>query len=94
MHDHHVIIPCHLLCIHDIYLVHRHAIGVSEGVTLLEFEPSSEEQPSEQEVQTPEEAPEGDVVDCPDHTPCNFVKGKLRSIISLLVYESQCFPKR
>jgi hypothetical protein len=26
------------------------------------------------------------VVDCPDHTPCNFVKGKPRSIISLLIF--------
>jgi hypothetical protein len=30
--------------------VHWHAIGVSEGVTLLEFEPNPEEQPPEQEV--------------------------------------------
>ena len=88
MHDHHVIIPCHLLCIHDIYLVHRHAIGFSEGITVLEFKPSPEEQPPEQEVQALEEAPEGDVVGCPDHTPCNFVKGKPRSIISRLVFES------
>ena len=88
MHDHHVIIPCHLLCIYDIYLVHRHAIGFPEGVTLLKFEPSPEEQPPEQEVQAPEEAPEGDMVDCPDHTPYNFVKGKPWSIISLLVYGS------
>jgi hypothetical protein len=29
------------------------------------------------------------VVDCPDHVPCNFVKGKPRSIISLLIYEMQ-----
>jgi hypothetical protein len=28
----------HLLCIHNIHLVHMHAIGVPEGVTLLEFE--------------------------------------------------------
>jgi hypothetical protein len=35
---------CHSLCIHDIYLVHMHAIGVPEGVTLLEFEELSEEQ--------------------------------------------------
>jgi hypothetical protein len=30
-----------------------HAIGVPEGVTLLEFEKNSEEQTSEQEVQAP-----------------------------------------
>jgi hypothetical protein len=33
--------------------VHWHAIGVPEGVPLLEFEPNLEEQPSEQEVQAP-----------------------------------------
>jgi hypothetical protein len=25
------------------------------------------------------------MVDCPNHMPCNFVKGKPRSIISLLI---------
>jgi hypothetical protein len=66
-----------------------HAIGVREGVSLLEFEKNPEEQPSEQEVQAPEEATEGDMVNCPDHMPCNFVKGKPRSIISLLISEMQ-----
>jgi hypothetical protein len=28
----------HSLCIHDIHLVHMHAIGVPKGVTLVEFE--------------------------------------------------------
>jgi hypothetical protein len=69
--------------------VHIHAIGVPEGVTLLKFEKNSEEQPSKQEVQAPKEATEGDVVDCPDHTPCNFVKGKPRSIISFIISEMQ-----
>jgi hypothetical protein len=64
------------MCVHDTYLVYWHATGVPEGATLWEFEPNPEEQPSEQEMQAPEEATEGDVVDCPDHTPCNFVKGK------------------
>jgi hypothetical protein len=36
-------------------------------------------------VQAPEEATEGEVVECPDHMPCNFMKGKPRSIISLLI---------
>jgi hypothetical protein len=66
-----------------------HAIGVPEGVTLLEFEKNLEEQTSEQEVQAPEGVAKGDVVECPDHTPCNFVKGKPRSIISLLISEMQ-----
>jgi hypothetical protein len=29
------------------------------------------------------------IVDCPDHVPCNFMKGKPRSIISLLNSEMQ-----
>jgi hypothetical protein len=66
-----------------------HAIDVPEGVTLLKFEKNPEEQTSEQEVQAPEEATEGDVVDCSDHTPCNFIKDKPRSIISLLISEIQ-----
>jgi hypothetical protein len=66
-----------------------HAICVPEGVTLLEFEKNPEEQTSGQEVQSPEEAAEEDVVECPNHTPCNFVKGKPRSIISLLISKMQ-----
>jgi hypothetical protein len=54
----------------------------------MEFEPNLEEQPPEQEVQAPKEAVEGDVVDCSNHVPCNFVKGKPRSIISLLTSEN------
>jgi hypothetical protein len=38
-------------------------------------------------VQAPEGAAEGDVVDCPNHMPCNFVKGKPRSTISLVISE-------
>jgi hypothetical protein len=73
-----------------------HAIGVPEGVTLLEFDGTSQEAP---EVQQPEpEAQDmphvvkelGDmVVECLDHKLCNFVKGKPRSIISLQISEMQ-----
>jgi hypothetical protein len=69
--------------------VYWHTIGVPKGVTLLEFEINPEEQPPEQEVLALEEATEGDVVDCSDHAPCNFMKGKPRSIISLLISEMQ-----
>ena len=79
---------------HDIYLVHRHAIGVPEGVTLLEFEePSGEQQqqptPEVQEVQPSGEVPDEVTVECPDHHPCNFVKGKPRGILSFLISEMQ-----
>ena len=52
------IITFHLFCMHHSYAMHMHAIGVPEGVTLLEFEPvfpEEQEQAQEQEVQTPEE---------------------------------------
>jgi hypothetical protein len=64
-----------------------HAIGVPEGVTLLEFEEPSEEHqqptPEVQEVQSSGEVPDEVAIECPKHRPCNFVKGKPRSILSL-----------
>ena len=52
-----------------------------EGVTLLEFEGASQEEPEVQAIDkaaTEEELPE-----CPDHRPSSFLKGKPRSILSL-----------
>jgi hypothetical protein len=73
-----------------------HAIGIPEGVTLLEFDGTSQGvpevqqlEPEVQEVQlTAEEAGEV-VVECLDHKPCNFVKGKSQSIISHLISKMQ-----
>jgi hypothetical protein len=60
-----------------------HAIGVSEGVTLLEFDGTSQEapevqqpEPKAQDVQLVVEEPGEVVVECLDHKPFNFVKGK------------------
>ena len=75
----HFIITFHLLCTHDSYAMHMHAIGVPEGVTLLEFEqvlPEEQQQAQEQEVQAPEEGANEDVLECPDHQPSSFLKGK------------------
>jgi hypothetical protein len=60
----------------------------------LEFEgPGEEEQqqptPEVQEVQLLGEVSDEVIIDFPDHVPCNFVKGKPRSIISLLISEMQ-----
>jgi hypothetical protein len=86
------IMSSHSLYIHDIHLVHIHAIGVSEGVTLVEFEGTCQnkgEAAQAQEAQ-PQEVrdAEEEVLECPQHEPLSFVKGKPRSIISLLLYES------
>ena len=77
--------PFHLLCMHDSYAMHMHAIGVLEGVTLLEFKqglPEEQQQAQEQEVRTPEEGAGEEVLECPDHQPSSFLKGKPRSIQS------------
>ena len=74
------------MCIHDIYL-RIHAIGVPEGVTLLEFEGANQEE--EPEVQEADEAAtEEELPECPDHHPSSFLKGKPQSILSL-----PCFYK-
>ena len=64
-------------------------IGSTEEITLLEF--NEEEEGDQQEIpqatapedeeQTLEELPE-----CPDHRPTSFLKGKPRTILSLLVF--------
>ena len=70
------------------YAIFMH-LGSEEEITLLEFdkveERDQQENPQvtapEGEEQTPEELPE-----CPDHRPTSFLKGKPRSIISLLIF--------
>ena len=70
-----------------IFILCIHAIGVPEGVTLLEFEGASQEE--EPEVQAIDEAAaEEELSECPDHRPSSFMKGKPQSIISL-----PCFYK-
>ena len=70
-----------------IFILRIHAIGVPEGVTLLEFEGANQEE--EPEVQEADEAVVvEELPECPDHQPSSFLKGKLRSILSL-----PCFYK-
>ena len=69
-----------------IFIMHIHAIGVPEGVTLLEFKGASQEEPKVQEID--EAAAEEELPECPDHRPSSFLKGKPRSILSL-----PCFYK-
>ena len=74
-----------------ILTMHMHAIGVPEGVTLLEFEPvlpEEQQQAQEQEVRTPEEGAGEEVLECPDHQPSSFLKGKPRNILSFLCFEN------
>ena len=60
-----------------------------EGVTLLEFEPERQEEQQaaqEQEVQAEGGVNAEDLPECPNHQPSLFLKGKPRSIISLLCF--------
>jgi hypothetical protein len=62
----------------DLFCIH--AIGVPEGVTLLEFEGTIPEEDQEQPGELEEAANEGHAVDelleCPNHRPSSFLKGK------------------
>ena len=70
-----------------IFILRIHAIGVPEGVTLLEFEGANQEE--EPEVQEADEAVAvEELPECPDHQPSSFLKGKPQSILSL-----PCFYK-
>ena len=70
------------------YAIFMH-IGSTEEITLLEFdeveEGDQQENPQvaapEGEEQNPEE-----LLECPDHRPTSFLRGKPRSILSLPVF--------
>jgi hypothetical protein len=76
----------HASHMHSPYSCALHAIGVPEGVTLLDNQEHNPEVKQEQEA--PQVEPEGDKVmlECPQHEPATFVKGKPRSILSLLLF--------
>jgi hypothetical protein len=75
----------HPLCILYIYLYPHIYIGFTEGVTLLEFELEGEEIP-QQEVPEGEGQVQEELLECPDHKPSAYLKGKPRSILSLLCF--------
>jgi hypothetical protein len=63
-----------------------HAIGVPEGVTLLEFEGAipeeDQEQTREPEDPTGEGVPVDDLPECPDHRPSSFLKVKPQCMLT------------
>ena len=63
-------------------------IGSSKGVTLLEFEEEAEDnQGTPQPTALEGEKPATDKLpECPDHRPTSFLKGKPRSILSILCF--------
>ena len=84
---HHIIriIPCAFPIFIHIFM----HIGSPEGITLLEFEAVGEEDQQEtqqQEVPEGEEQVQEELPECPDHKPSAYLKGKTRSILSLLCF--------
>jgi hypothetical protein len=79
-----------LLCIHEIYLC-IHAIGVSNGVTLQEFEGVHQEEDQEQleelEVLASEGVSKEELPECPDRCPSFFLKGKPQCMLTQLIYK-------
>ena len=70
--------------------VHMHAIGSTEEVTLLEFEPEHQEEQQtaqEQEVQEKRGVNIEDLLECPNDQPSSVLNGKPQSIISLLCFD-------
>jgi hypothetical protein len=63
-----------------------HAIGVPEGVTLLEFEGAISEEDQEQQREPEDPAGEGvpadDLPECSDHRSSSFLKGKPRCMLT------------
>ena len=86
MYHHTILVSMYAVAIS--YAIFMH-LGSEEEITLLEFdeveEGDQQEIPQaaapEEEEQTPEE-----LLECPDHHPTSFLKGKPWSILSLLCF--------
>ena len=66
----------------------EHAIGASDVTASFELQANPEGQEGSQEVEVQQaglEEPEEEV-ECPNHEPASFVKGKPRRILSLLYF--------
>ena len=60
-------------------LMHMHAIGATEEITLVELDDDPQEEVQEvqhQEVPSKGEPKVDHLPECPDHQPATFVKGK------------------
>ena len=63
-------------------------IGSPEGVTLLEFEEEAEDNQGTPQTIAPkgEEPATDELLECPDHQPILFLKGKPQSILRILCF--------
>ena len=86
MYHHTILVSMYAFAIS--YAIFMH-IGSTEEITLLEFNEGEE---GDQQDIPQAIAPEGkeqtleELLECPNHRPTSFLKGKPRSILSLLVF--------
>ena len=76
-----------------VFLLVEHAIGASDVTASFELQANPEGQEGSQEVEVQQvglEEPEEEV-ECPNHEPASFVKGKPRSILSLPLLSKSLF---
>ena len=73
--------------------MHLHHTGSQEELQIAVQEEQTGTDPQEvQAPEVPEEEEQGeDLPECVDHQPSSFEQGKPRSILSLLLYESNSF---
>ena len=86
MYHHTILVSIYAFAIS--YAIFMH-LGSTEEITLLEF--NEEEEGDQQEISQATAAEEEEqtleeLLECPDHCPTSFLKGKPRSILSLPVF--------
>ena len=86
-HDHYM---SSLRCTYALTLIYLHHTGSQEELLVAVQEEQTRADPQEVQAQeVPEEEEQGeDLPECVDHQPSSFERGKLRSILSLLLYKS------
>ena len=86
MYHHTILVNMNAFAISHVILMH---LGSTEEITLLEFnegeERDQQEIPQAVAPEGEEQTPE-DLLECPDHRPTSFLKGKPWRILSLLVF--------
>ena len=70
------------------FLLIIHAIGAPDATASFELQVNLEGQEINPEAEVQQDGPEEpeEEIECPNHEPASFVKGKPRSILSLPLY--------
>ena len=79
--------PCHYLCIHDIlFHAHTYRIARRSNPTGIQRRGRGESGDTTTSSSKGEEPDTEELLECPDHRPTSFLKGKPWSILSLPLF--------